>query len=102
LIWPGNHDASSASIRPHRLPCGRSRHGPVDADQASQRPLQGDFYTTGKYREKGHQPFDMENAIAEKPTYVVNVYGIYDRYGARSLAASPGSPDGLRLIELSK
>jgi nitrite reductase (NO-forming) len=33
--------------------------------------MQGDFYTTGKYREKGHQPFDMENAIAEKPTYVV-------------------------------
>lgn len=33
--------------------------------------MQGDFYTTGKYREKGHQPFDMENAIAEKPTYVL-------------------------------
>src|SRR5579884_4015537 len=33
--------------------------------------MQGDFYTTGKYREKGHQPFDMEAAIAEKPTYVV-------------------------------
>jgi nitrite reductase (NO-forming) len=33
--------------------------------------MQGDFYTTGKYREKGHQPFDMEKAIDEKPTYVV-------------------------------
>jgi nitrite reductase (NO-forming) len=22
--------------------------------------MQGDFYTTGKYREKGLQPFDME------------------------------------------
>ena len=33
--------------------------------------MQGDFYTTGKYREKGHQPFDMESAIAERPTYVV-------------------------------
>ena len=33
--------------------------------------MQGDFYTTGKYREKGHQPFDMEKAIDEKPTYVL-------------------------------
>jgi nitrite reductase (NO-forming) len=33
--------------------------------------MQGDFYTTGKYREKGTQPFDMEKAIAEQPTYVL-------------------------------
>ncbi len=33
--------------------------------------MQGDFYTTGKYREKGHQPFDMEKAIEEHPTYVL-------------------------------
>ena len=33
--------------------------------------MQGDFYTTGKYREKGHQPFDMEKAIDERPTYVL-------------------------------
>ena len=33
--------------------------------------MQGDFYTTGKYREKGYQPFDMEKAIDEKPTYVL-------------------------------
>ncbi len=33
--------------------------------------MQGDFYTAGKYREKGHQPFDMEKAIDEKPTYVL-------------------------------
>jgi nitrite reductase (NO-forming) len=33
--------------------------------------MQGDFYTTGKYREKGHQAFDMEKAIDEKPTYVL-------------------------------
>ena len=33
--------------------------------------MQGDFYTTGKYREKGNQPFDMEKAIAEQPTYVL-------------------------------
>ena len=33
--------------------------------------MQGDFYTVGKYREKGHQAFDMQRAIDEKPTYVV-------------------------------
>ncbi len=33
--------------------------------------MQGDFYTAGKYREKGLQPFDMDKAIDEKPTYVL-------------------------------
>jgi len=33
--------------------------------------MQGDFYTTGKYREKGNQGFDMEKAIDERPTYVL-------------------------------
>jgi nitrite reductase (NO-forming) len=33
--------------------------------------MQGDFYTAGKYREKGNQPFDMEKAIDERPTYVL-------------------------------
>ncbi|MBS0456199.1 MAG: nitrite reductase, copper-containing [Proteobacteria bacterium] len=33
--------------------------------------MQGDFYTVGKYREKGHQDFDMQRAIDEKPTYVL-------------------------------
>ncbi len=33
--------------------------------------MQGDFYTKGKYREKGHQDFDMEKAIDEHPTYVL-------------------------------
>ncbi len=33
--------------------------------------MQGDFYTVGKYREKGHQPFDMQKAIDENPTYVL-------------------------------
>ncbi len=33
--------------------------------------MQGDFYTTGKYREKGYQPFNMEKAIDENPTYVL-------------------------------
>ena len=33
--------------------------------------VQGDFYTVGKYREKGLQAFDMQKAIDERPTYVV-------------------------------
>ena len=33
--------------------------------------MQGDFYTDGKYREKGLQPFDMQKAIDENPTYVL-------------------------------
>ncbi len=33
--------------------------------------VQGDFYTVGKYREKGTQPFDMQKAIEENATYVL-------------------------------
>jgi nitrite reductase (NO-forming) len=33
--------------------------------------MQGDFYTVGKYREKGHQVFDMQKAIDEHATYVL-------------------------------
>jgi nitrite reductase (NO-forming) len=33
--------------------------------------VQGDFYTVGKYREKGEQPFDMQKAIEENATYVL-------------------------------
>jgi len=33
--------------------------------------MQGDFYTVGKYREKGSQAFDMQKAIDERPTYVL-------------------------------
>jgi nitrite reductase (NO-forming) len=33
--------------------------------------MQGDFYTVGKYREKGTQAFDMQKAIDENATYVL-------------------------------
>ena len=33
--------------------------------------MQGDFYTAGKYREKGLQAFDMQKAIDENATYVL-------------------------------
>jgi nitrite reductase (NO-forming) len=33
--------------------------------------MQGDFYTTGKYGEKGWQDFDMQKGIDETPEYIV-------------------------------
>ena len=33
--------------------------------------MQGDFYTKGSYGEPGHQPFDMQKAVAELADYVV-------------------------------
>jgi nitrite reductase (NO-forming) len=33
--------------------------------------VQGDFYTPGDYRALGNQPFDMERAIDEDPSYVI-------------------------------
>lgn len=33
--------------------------------------MQSDFYTKGPHHEKGHQPFNMEKAVDERPTYVV-------------------------------
>jgi len=33
--------------------------------------MQGELYTSGKYHDQGHQAFDMDKGIDEKPTYVV-------------------------------
>lgn len=33
--------------------------------------MEGDFYTKGKYHDKGLQAFDMQKGIEERPTYVV-------------------------------
>jgi nitrite reductase (NO-forming) len=33
--------------------------------------MQSEFYTTGNFMERGHQPFDMERALAENPSYVL-------------------------------
>lgn len=52
--------------------------------------MQGDFYTTGKYREKGQQPFDMEKAIAEQPTYVLFNGAEGALTGERALQAKTG------------
>jgi len=52
--------------------------------------MQGDFYTTGRYREKGHQPFDMEKAIDEHPTYVLFNGAEGALTGDRALVAKTG------------
>jgi nitrite reductase (NO-forming) len=52
--------------------------------------MQGDFYTTGKYREKGLQPFDMEKAIDEKPTYVLFNGSEGSLTGDKALTAKTG------------
>lgn len=49
--------------------------------------MQGDFYTVGKYREKGLQPFDMQRAIDEKPTYVLFNGSETSMTGPRALKA---------------
>ncbi len=50
--------------------------------------MQGDFYTVGKYREKGFQPFDMQRAIDERPTYVVFNGSETSLTGPRALKAN--------------
>ena len=52
--------------------------------------MQGDFYTTTKYREKGHAPFDMERAIDENPTYVLFNGMEGSMTGDKSLKAKTG------------
>ncbi len=52
--------------------------------------MQGDFYTKGKYREKGRQPFDMEKAIDENPTYVLFNGKEGSMTGDKALAAKTG------------
>jgi nitrite reductase (NO-forming) len=52
--------------------------------------MQGDFYTVGKYREKGHQAFNMEKAIDERPTYVLFNGSEGALTGDRALAAKTG------------
>jgi nitrite reductase (NO-forming) len=52
--------------------------------------MQGDFYTTTKYREKGHAPFDMERAIDENPTYVLFNGAEGSMTGDKALTANVG------------
>lgn len=52
--------------------------------------MQGDFYTVGKYREKGLQPFDMQKAIEENATYVLFNGSEGALVGANALTAKTG------------
>ena len=52
--------------------------------------MQGDFYTVGKYREKGHQAFDMQKAIDENASYVLFNGAEGALTGPQALKASTG------------
>lgn len=52
--------------------------------------MQGDFYTKGKYGTQGYQPFDMEKAIDEEPTYVVFNGSTNSMTGDAALKANVG------------
>jgi len=52
--------------------------------------MQGDFYTQGGYHDRGLQPFDMQKAIDEKPTYVLFNGAEGAASGANALQAKVG------------
>lgn len=52
--------------------------------------MQGDFYTTGNYRAAGLQPFDMQRAIDENPSYVIFNGRDGALVGERALTANVG------------
>jgi nitrite reductase (NO-forming) len=52
--------------------------------------MQGDFYTTGGYRERGLQAFDLAKGIDERPTYVLFNGAEGSLTGDRALKANVG------------
>jgi nitrite reductase (NO-forming) len=52
--------------------------------------MQSEFYTRGRYGEEGLQPFDMEKAIDERPTYVVFNGAVNALVGDKALQANVG------------
>lgn len=52
--------------------------------------MQGDFYTKGRNGAPGLQPFDMEKAIDERPTYIVFNGAVGAIAGDKSLKAKVG------------
>ena len=52
--------------------------------------MQGDFYTKGKTSDPGLQPFDMEKAIEERPSYVVFNGSVGALTGDNALKAKVG------------
>jgi len=52
--------------------------------------VQSDFYTKGKYGDKGLQPFDMEKALKEQPDYIVFNGSVGALAGEKSIKAEVG------------
>lgn len=52
--------------------------------------VQGDFYTAGDFGAPGHQPFDMQRAIDEDPSYVVFNGRVGSMTGANAPVAHVG------------
>jgi nitrite reductase (NO-forming) len=52
--------------------------------------VQSEFYTKGKYGERGLQPFDMDKAIREQPDYVVFNGSVGALANDKALQAKPG------------
>jgi nitrite reductase (NO-forming) len=52
--------------------------------------IQGEFYTTGKFGEAGHQQFSMAKALEERPEYVVFNGHVGSLMGAGALTAKVG------------
>jgi nitrite reductase (NO-forming) len=52
--------------------------------------MQGEIYTKGKFGEEGLQPFDMEKAVDERPTYVVFNGAVGSLVGDKALKARVG------------
>jgi nitrite reductase (NO-forming) len=52
--------------------------------------MQGEFYTQGRFGERGHQPFDMQKALDERPEYVVFNGAVGALSGDHSLKARVG------------
>jgi nitrite reductase (NO-forming) len=52
--------------------------------------MQGEFYTTGKFGEEGLQPFDMDKANDERPSYVVFNGAVGSLVGDKALTAKVG------------
>jgi nitrite reductase (NO-forming) len=52
--------------------------------------MQGEFYTAGKYGEEGLQPFDMDKANDERPSYVVFNGSVGSLVGDKALSAKVG------------
>jgi nitrite reductase (NO-forming) len=52
--------------------------------------MQGEFYTAGKFGEEGLQPFDMDKATDERPSYVVFNGAVGSLVGDKALTAKVG------------